>query len=226
MPSFDDIFARALDRHGEAGLRARFPQVSTSETLRALPDDRCLAALTQRVFSAGFRWSVIEAKWPGFEAAFGGFAVDRVAGLDAAAVDALAQDARIVRNRPKILATVDNARFVARVAAQHGSFGAWLADWPWEDPVGLWSALKAGGSRLGGDSGPWALRLLGYDTFRFGPDVSHALVEAGVVDRPPTGLRAQQAAQAAIVAWSRESGLPLAHVSVVLACSTGALSPP
>ena len=26
--------------------------------------------MTKRVFSAGFAWSVIEAKWPGFEAAF------------------------------------------------------------------------------------------------------------------------------------------------------------
>lgn len=224
MTPFDDILARALDRHGEAGLHARFPRVASAAELRALPDHRCLAALTQRVFSAGFRWSVIEAKWPGFEAAFGGFAVDRVAGLDAAAVDALAQDTRIVRNRPKILATVDNARFVARVAAEHGSFGAWLADWPWDDPVGLWGALKAGGSRLGGDSGPWALRLLGHDTFRFSADVGLALVEAGVVDKAPTGKRAQRAAQAAIVGWARESGLPLAHVSVVLACSAGPVS--
>jgi 3-methyladenine DNA glycosylase Tag len=26
--------------------------------------------MTKRIFSAGFAWSVIEKKWPGFEAAF------------------------------------------------------------------------------------------------------------------------------------------------------------
>ena len=29
--------------------------------------------MAKRIFSAGFAWSVIETKWPGFEAAFLGF---------------------------------------------------------------------------------------------------------------------------------------------------------
>ena len=35
--------------------------------------------MTKRVFSAGFAWSVIELKWPGFEAAFLGFEPTRLA---------------------------------------------------------------------------------------------------------------------------------------------------
>lgn len=221
MTPFSTILDRALDRHGEAALRARFPAVASAATLRELPDDRALAALTQRVFSAGFRWSVIDQKWPGFELAFHGFDIDHVAGLDADGVAALADDVRIVRNRPKILATIDNARFVQDTAAAHGSFGAWLAAWPADDPVGLWDALKAGGSRLGGHTGAFVLRHLGVDTFRFSDDVSQALIDAGVVSKPPTGKRDRRAAQAAIVSWARAANLPLAHVSVVLACSVG-----
>jgi 3-methyladenine DNA glycosylase Tag len=221
MTPFSSILDRALDRHGEAALRARFPAVAGPEGLRALSDPHVLATLTQRVFSAGFRWSVIAQKWPGFEAAFAGFDVDHVADLDADGVAALAADTRIVRNRPKILATIENARFVRDTASAHGSFGAWLADWPPADPVGLWDALKAGGARLGGNTGPFVLRQLGFDTFRFSDDVSQALIDAGVVSKPPTGKRARRAAQAAIVQWAREAELPLAHVSVVLACSTG-----
>ena len=50
----------------------------SAKALAQTPDDRILADLTKRVFSAGFVWSVIEAKWPGFEAAFLGFMPKRL----------------------------------------------------------------------------------------------------------------------------------------------------
>jgi 3-methyladenine DNA glycosylase Tag len=194
--------------------------VSASE-LRALGDDRYLAMMAKRVFAAGFRWQVIQAKWEGFEEAFHGFDPGWVADLDADGIAELAQDTRIVRNRPKILSTVKNAAFVQQISNDHGGFGSWLADWPAEDTLGLWAALKSGGDRLGGDTGAWFLRLVGKDTFRFSADVSAALVEAGVVPKAPTGKRHQAMAQDAIVGWARESGLTQGAVSVVLGCSTG-----
>ena len=221
MTSWQDIYDRAVDRHGEQALRDSFPRVATPAELRALGDDRYLAAMSKRVFAAGFRWKVIEAKWQGFEEAFHGFEPGWVASLDGAGVDALAQDTRIVRNRPKILSTVENGAFVQRISAEHGGFGAWLADWPQEDTLGLWAALKGGGSRLGGETGAWFLRLVGRDTFRFSKDVGAALVDAGVVPKAPTGKRAQRAAEQAIVAWAEESGLSLGAVSTVLAKSIG-----
>ena len=48
------------------------------KALRKLRDDRVLAEMTRRVFSAGFAWSVIESKWPGFEDAFLGFEPSRL----------------------------------------------------------------------------------------------------------------------------------------------------
>jgi 3-methyladenine DNA glycosylase Tag len=42
-------------------------------------------------------------------------------------------DARIVRNPQKIKAVRENARFVAEIAREHGSFGQFLAAWPAED---------------------------------------------------------------------------------------------
>ena len=175
MHSWNDIYARAVARHGEARIREHIPPVASDAELRALADDRYLAAMSKRVFAAGFRWRVIQAKWDGFEEAFQGFDPAFVANLTGEGIDALANDTRIVRNRPKILTTVDNAAFVLRVAAEHGSFGEWIADWPADDTVGLWEALKAGGSRLGGDTGAWFLRLVGRDTFRFSGDVGAAI---------------------------------------------------
>jgi len=221
MTDFDTIYARAVDRHGEAELEARFPRVFDATQLSEVHDDRYLAAMTQRVFAAGFRWKVITAKWEGFEEAFHGFDVDWVADLDDEGIGALAADTRIVRNRPKILSTVANAQFVRATSRQHGGFGRWLAQWPDDDVVGLWEALKKGGSRLGGDTGSWFLRMVGKDSFRLSGDVVAALIDAGVATKKPTGKRALREVQEAFNAWSEQSGLPKAAVSMVLACSVG-----
>lgn len=227
MVTFAEIRARAEERHGVDGLARRLPTPRTPAELRALPDDRYLASMAQRVFSAGFVWRVIEAKWPGFEEAFHRFDPATVADLGAEAIEALMADARVVRNRQKILSTVGNARFVVDVAREHGSFGAYLAAWPATDTLGLWRDLQGRGDRLGGDTAAWFLRDVGKDTFRFSRDVIGALVDAGVVRKPAKegvlGKRDQDAAQAAFNAYAAESGLPLCQISVILSCSTGAL---
>ena len=222
MTPFEDIYERAVTRHGEQDLVARFPALATDGELRALTDARYLALMTKRVFAAGFRWKVIQAKWDGFEEAFFGFDPGTVADLSENAIDALAADTRIVRNRPKILSTIDNARFVLDVAKEHGSFGNFIADWPSTDTVGLWAALKAGGNRLGGDTGAWFLRLVGKDTFRFSSDVVQGLIDNGVLVRPPGASKAaRMAVQEAMNRWAAESGLSMGAISVTLACSTG-----
>ncbi|HAG41377.1 MAG TPA: 3-methyladenine DNA glycosylase, partial [Pseudoalteromonas sp.] len=40
-----------------------------------------------------------------------------------------------------------------------------VANWPGDDTIGLWAYLKKHGARLGGNTGPYALRALGKDTF-------------------------------------------------------------
>jgi 3-methyladenine DNA glycosylase Tag len=220
LPTFSSIYDRACAHKGGPGpLEELLPVPRARDALLALPDDRALSAMTQGVFSAGFVWKVVENMWPGFEQAFGGFEPPRVAFMSSADIDALALDKRIVRHRGKIAATRDNARMVVEVAADHGSFGRFLAEWPEHDLVGLWTYLKREGSRLGGMTGPYLLRRLGLDTFLITGDVSKALVQAGVVHKKPTGKGALAATQAAFVAWKSESGRSFAELSKVLACS-------
>lgn len=218
MTSFDSILDEARARHGDA-LDARLAAIAPRPRDVRVGDDRWLSGMAKRVFSAGFVWRVIEAKWPGFEEAFGGFDPGGVAAFDAQDIEALAADTRIVRNRQKILATIHNAGFVLDVAAAHGSFGAWVAAWPERDPVGLWDALATGGKRLGGDTGPRLLRMMGKDTFVLTADVCHALGRFGGPEGRASSKRFRRAAQDAIVAWSTESGMSLGQVSIVLACS-------
>ena len=46
------------------------PPKPDPKALLKLRDDRVLAEMTKRIFSAGFAWSVIESKWQAFEDAF------------------------------------------------------------------------------------------------------------------------------------------------------------
>ena len=64
--SFRTIRARAEKRKGGAkALNRLLPERPDPKTLTKLGDDRVLAEMTRRVFSAGFAWNVIEAKWAG-----------------------------------------------------------------------------------------------------------------------------------------------------------------
>src|SRR5262245_14023714 len=110
MP-FKTIRARAEKRKGGAKALAHLlPPKPDSKTLAKIGDDRVLAEMTKRVFSAGFAWSVIETKWLGFEAAFLGFEPRRLVFQPDEFWDGLVKDARIVRNGAKIMSVRENAR--------------------------------------------------------------------------------------------------------------------
>jgi 3-methyladenine DNA glycosylase Tag len=177
--------------------------------------------MAARVFSAGFVWSVIDAKWPGFEEAFLEFNPKRLLFQPAEFWEKLASDKRIVRNPQKIKSVRDNAKFVSEVAGEHGSFGKFLARWPADDQVGLMEVLGKRGSRLGGFSGQYLLRFLGWDAFVLSGHVLLCLRDSGVAIGSGTSRKDLRAAQAQFNAWREESGLPIAHISRICALSIG-----
>ncbi|HEX4197322.1 MAG TPA: DNA-3-methyladenine glycosylase I [Caulobacteraceae bacterium] len=222
MGSFKSIYAVAAARKGgDAALEALIAEhrPKTRAEIAATPDDRLLALMTRRVFQAGFSWSVIENKWPGFEAAFEGFDPRRCAAMSEETFDALLKDARIVRNAQKILSVQANARFLLDLAARSGSAGSAIADWPDDDYAGLLDLLKTKASRLGGESAMRFLRDVGKPSFITSRDVAAALIREGVLTRPPSGKRDLQAVQAAFNGWAKESGRDLTAISRVLAMS-------
>jgi hypothetical protein len=90
------IRAGAEERKGGAAALNRLMPKPDPKALAAFKDDRALAEITKRVFSAGFAWSVIESKWPGFEEAFLGFDPARLAFEPDEFWEGLTKDARIV----------------------------------------------------------------------------------------------------------------------------------
>jgi len=223
MPSFKSIRARAEKRKGGAkALAALLPAPPDPAALKKLGDDRVLAEITKRIFSAGFVWSVIEAKWPGFEAAFLGFDPKELLAQPPEFWDRLTADARIVRNGAKIMSVQHNARFVREIAAEHGSFGKFLAAWPSADEVGLLDVLAKRGSRLGGNSGQMFLRFIGWDGFVLSKDVVACLRDAGLDIAEDVKSKGDLAkVQARFNAWAKETGLSYRHLSLICAMSVG-----
>ena len=75
-----------------------------------LTDDVALfACLTLEGAQAGLSWSMILARREGYHAAFWGWDLERIAAASDEDRETLRGDVRIIRNRLKIAATVDNA---------------------------------------------------------------------------------------------------------------------
>lgn len=223
MWSFDRIRARAAERKGgEKALLRLLPELPPAERLVQLGDDRFLNEMTKRVFCSGFAWTVIEKKWAGFEEAFLGFAPSRLLNQKTKFWNALASDSRIVRNAQKIASVRTNAQFVTDIAAEHGTFGRFLAEWPQSDLVGLLDVLAERGARLGGLTGQYFLRFVGKDGFILTPSVVLGLQRAGlnVADRP-TARKDLARVQAQFNTWSEVTGLPYAHLAEICAMSAG-----
>ncbi|MBR1224819.1 MULTISPECIES: DNA-3-methyladenine glycosylase I [unclassified Bradyrhizobium] len=220
---FKTIRARAEKRKGgPKALQKLLPPKPEAKALAKLGDDRILAEMTKRVFSAGFAWSVIENKWPGFEKAFLGFKPGPLTLQADEFWDALMKDTRIVRNGAKIMSVRSNASFVREIAKEHGSFGKFLVNWPSSDQIGLLDLLAKRGSRLGGNTGQMMLRFLGFDGFVTSKDMVACLRDAGLdIAETVTSKRDLAKVQAQFNEWAEETGLPYVQLSRICAMSAG-----
>ncbi len=166
MQDYKWLHEYCLNRFGSAAaLEARLPQPHSADQLRSVSDDRYLSLISLRIFRAGLKHSLVDAKWPAFEQAFFGFDPEKVVLMGGEHIERLMQDTRLIRHLGKLKSVPRNAQFVLDVAKEKGSFGNLLADWPSSDIVGLWRYLTRHGSQLGGLSAPRLLRMAGKDTF-------------------------------------------------------------
>lgn len=85
-----------------------------------------LEVMSKSVMQSGMSWRVVESKWPGIREAFKNFDAKAVAGLSPLDLEQLAQDKRVIRNRRKLEAIVENARRMVDLEESHGSFVRYL----------------------------------------------------------------------------------------------------
>ena len=114
-----------------------------------------LEHLSRAVFEAGI-WRAVDAKWDGIREAFHGFDPAQVAAMTPTEIAATENDARVIRNKAKIRATVDNARQVQAVLDSYGSIRAYLASFPDAHAA---SADMRRCFKFLGDTGVWRLLI-------------------------------------------------------------------
>ncbi len=220
MVSFGPILEAARARvGGAAALAARLPTVKSAAELQAVPDDRYLSLMCLRVFRAGLKHEMVDARWPAFEAVFHGFDPRRVRAISDEGLEALTSDRRLIRHWGKLKAVRANAAAMCEVAAEQGSFGAYLVNWPGDDAVGQWADLGKRFQQLGGNSAAYFLRMAGKDTFILTESVTQALDHWGAFPGTPKSKSDRARVQAAFNAWAAATGRPLAHLSMILALS-------
>ncbi|HKW53530.1 MAG TPA: DNA-3-methyladenine glycosylase I [Stellaceae bacterium] len=219
MPRFAKIQKAAEKRLGAAALAARLPKVKSPAQLKKEGDDRYLSLMSLRIFRAGLKHEMVDAKWPAFETAFHGFDPRRVRAMSDEEVENLMKDARLIRHLGKLKAVHANAAALCDLAAQQGGFGTWLAQWPGAEIVRLWDELGKRFTQLGGNSSAYFLRMAGKDTFVLTPFVVTALNHWGAFKGEPKSKGDRAQVQAQFNDWAEETGLPLAHLSMTLAAS-------
>lgn len=77
-------------------------------------------------FQAGLSWECILNKRENFRNAYDHFDLDKVCAYDAPKIEELLQDAGIVRNRRKVLASIKNSQIFKEIVVEYGSFWKYL----------------------------------------------------------------------------------------------------
>ena len=222
LEKIDDIYQRAAARKGGvANLNILLGPGNEDRLLATIPDDRFLAEFTKKVFQSGFVWRVVENKWPNFEESFFNFNIEKVLMMPEEMMERKASDPKIIRNFNKVKTIKANGQMIFEQQRQGHSFAEFIAKWPSDDIIGLWAYLKKHGQRLGGNTGPYALRALGKDTFILSRDVeayfrAHDIITGGIQTKSSLN-----AIQNSFNDWQKQCDLSLGQLSRLIAYATG-----
>ena len=102
------------------------PEMEAPERINPKNPGDYLEIMSKVVFQSGMSYKIIESKWPGTREAFHGFDAAKVAGMTPSEVDLLTEDTRVIRNRRKLEAVVNNAQKLLELDAQFGGFQKYL----------------------------------------------------------------------------------------------------
>lgn len=89
-------------------------------------DETIFEFLVLESFQAGLSWITILRKRENFRKAFDNFNYKKIAKYDDAKVEELMADTGIVRNRLKVLATINNAKHFMEIQKEFGSFSKYI----------------------------------------------------------------------------------------------------
>ncbi len=218
MRSFSEFYALACQhKGGSAQVDKGLPRALNAEQLKQKDDAFYLSAMSRRIFRAGLKHAMVDAKWNDFERVFSNFDPHICAMMSDDFLESCMSDTSLIRHLGKLKTIRSNAQFVQELARQKGGFGHYLAAWPIEETVELWFDLKKQGAHLGGYSAPQFLRMVGRDTFLLSQDVLSVLRLEGLIDdAEPKSKVELRKIQAVFNEWRAQSGKSLCEISRVI----------
>ena len=89
-------------------------------------DDYLFEMLVLESFQAGLSWECILNKREAFSEAFDHFSKEKIASYKEEKIEELLQNTGIVRNRRKILATIENTKIFMNIQQEFGSFSNYI----------------------------------------------------------------------------------------------------
>lgn len=106
-------------------------------------DNKLFEMLILECMQAGLSWITVLKKRDAFREAFDGFNPHKVALFDDAKIQELLANEKIIRNRLKIIAAINNANVFLKVAETHGSFDNMIWKYVNYTPVkGHWKKIE------------------------------------------------------------------------------------
>ncbi len=222
LETVKQIFARAAERKGgERALKQLLGEKLSDNALLTMGDDRILSAFTKKVFQSGFVWRVVENKWPDFEETFFQFDIEKILMMPTEMLERKAADPKIIRNFNKVKTIKANAQMIFEQQQNGQGFAEFIAHWPSDNIIGLWDFLKSHGERLGGNTGPYALRAIGKDTFLLSRDIEAYFRASKLIDGGLQSKKNLQIIQNCFNQWQQQADYSLCQLSRLVAFATG-----
>lgn len=220
MTSFETVYKAALNRLGSRKtLESKLPVPLTNRQLIQHQDSEYLSLMSRRIFRAGLKHSMVDAKWSEFEKVFHDFDIQQVRMMSDEYLEKLMHNKGIIRHWGKIKAVRNNAQSMYELLDEYKSMGQYLANWPVNQIIGLWQDLQSRFTQLGGNSAAYFLRMSGKDTFLLTRYVQQALISWNAVKSISKSKKSHQEVQTAMNQWHEESNRPLCQISMILALS-------
>jgi len=89
-------------------------------------DDEFLAHIAKIIFVAGFRYSIVEERWPLIKKAFKNFSIIKLSKYNEKQINKLLKEKGMIKNIGKIEAIIENSKKCKKLQTENGSVLKWI----------------------------------------------------------------------------------------------------
>lgn len=89
-------------------------------------DDEFLGHVAKIIFVAGFRYSIVEERWPLIRKAFSNFSIKKISNYNEKQINSILKAKGMIKNRGKIEAIIENAKICKKLQEERGSVLKWI----------------------------------------------------------------------------------------------------